>query len=59
VTARYNHISLFGKSKHGSTLVLSGISCIASGLALLEDEQKFKLGDVLALIKYQFHVSTC
>jgi hypothetical protein len=27
-----------------STLVLSRISCIASGLALLEDEQKFKLG---------------
>jgi hypothetical protein len=26
------------------TLVLSRISCIASGLALLEDEQKFKLG---------------
>jgi hypothetical protein len=25
-------------------LVLSQISCIASGLALLEDEQKFKLG---------------
>jgi hypothetical protein len=25
-------------------LVLSLISCIASGLALLEDEQKFKLG---------------
>jgi hypothetical protein len=24
--------------------VLSQISCIASGLALLEDEQKFKLG---------------
>jgi hypothetical protein len=27
-----------------STLVLSRIYCIASGLALLEDEQKFKLG---------------
>jgi hypothetical protein len=27
-----------------STLVLSQIYCIASGLALLEDEQKFKLG---------------
>ena len=25
-------------------LCLSQISCIASGLALLEDEQKFKLG---------------
>jgi hypothetical protein len=30
--------------KHGSTLVLSQISCIASGLALLKDEQKLKLG---------------
>jgi hypothetical protein len=30
--------------------VLSQISCIASYLALLKDEQKFKLGDVLALI---------
>jgi hypothetical protein len=40
-TTRYDGlISLFGKSKHGSTLVLSRISCIASGLALLEDEQK-------------------
>jgi hypothetical protein len=39
--------------------VLSQISCIASGLALLEDEQKFKLGDVLALIKHRFHVPTC
>jgi hypothetical protein len=28
----------------GSTLVLSRISCIALGLALLEDEQKFKIG---------------
>jgi hypothetical protein len=28
----------------GSTLVLSRISCIAAGLALLEDEQKFKHG---------------
>jgi predicted nucleic acid-binding Zn ribbon protein len=27
-----------------STLVLPHISCIASGLALLEDEQNFKLG---------------
>jgi hypothetical protein len=43
-TIRYGHISPFGKSKHGSTLVLSQISCIASGLALLEDKQKFKLG---------------
>jgi hypothetical protein len=30
--------------EHGSTLVLSQISYIALGLALLEDEQKFKLG---------------
>jgi hypothetical protein len=30
--------------EHGSTLVLSRISCIALGLALLEDEQKFRLG---------------
>jgi hypothetical protein len=34
----------FGKFKHVSTLVLPHISCMASGLALLEDEQKFKLG---------------
>jgi hypothetical protein len=40
----YDHINLFGKSKHLSTLVLPRISCIASGLALLEDEQKLKLG---------------
>jgi hypothetical protein len=40
----YGRINLSGKSEHGSTLVLSQISCIASGLALLEDEQKFKLG---------------
>jgi hypothetical protein len=43
-TAKYGHINLFGKSEHGSTLVLSRISCIASSLALLEDEQKFNLG---------------
>jgi hypothetical protein len=43
-TVMYNHINLFGKSKHVSKLVLPHISCIASGLALLEDEQKFKLG---------------
>jgi hypothetical protein len=42
--ARYGLINPFGKSKHGSTVELSQISCIASGLALLEDEQKFKLG---------------
>jgi hypothetical protein len=40
----YDHINLFGKSKHVSTLVLPCISCIASGLTLLKDEKKFKLG---------------
>jgi hypothetical protein len=40
-------------------LCLSQISYIASGLALLEDEQKFKLGGVLVVIKCQFHASTC
>jgi hypothetical protein len=50
-TARYGYIDSFGKFKHGSTLVLSRISCTASGLALLEDEQKFKLGGALVLIK--------
>jgi hypothetical protein len=40
----YGHIDSFGKFEQGSTLVLSQISCIASDLALLEDEQKFKLG---------------
>jgi hypothetical protein len=39
----YDHINSFGKSEHGSTLVLSRIYCITSGLALLENEQKFKL----------------
>jgi hypothetical protein len=43
-TARYGHINSFGKSEHGSTLVFSRISCIASSLALLKDEQKLKLG---------------
>jgi hypothetical protein len=43
-TTRYDHINLFGKSNHVSTLVLPRISSIASGLALLKDEQKFKLG---------------
>jgi hypothetical protein len=42
-TAGYDHIDSFGNFEHRSTLVLSQISCIASGLALLEDEQKFKL----------------
>jgi hypothetical protein len=37
-------MTTFGKSKHVSTLVLPHISCIASGLALLKDKQKFKLG---------------
>jgi hypothetical protein len=50
-TARYDHINLFGKSKYVSTLMSPRISCIVSGLALLKDEQKFELGDVLALIK--------
>jgi hypothetical protein len=44
VTARYGLINPLGKSKYGSTLMLSQISYIASGLALLEDEQMFKLG---------------
>jgi hypothetical protein len=35
VTARYGPINPFGKSEHGSALVLSPISCLASGLALL------------------------
>jgi hypothetical protein len=38
---------------------LSQISSRASGLALIEDEQKFKLGDVLAVIKHQFHMPIC
>jgi hypothetical protein len=40
----YDHINLFAKSKHVSTLVLPCISCITSGLAFLKDEQMFKLG---------------
>jgi hypothetical protein len=43
-TARYGHIDSFGKFEHGSTLALSRFSCIASSMALLKDEQKFKLG---------------
>jgi hypothetical protein len=39
--------------------LLSQISCITSYLGLLKDEQKFKLWDVLALIKRQFHAPTC
>jgi hypothetical protein len=42
-TTRYGYIDSFGKFEHESTLVLSQISCITSDLALLEDEQKFKL----------------
>jgi hypothetical protein len=43
--ARYGHIDSFGKSEHRSigVLVLSRISYITSGLALLQDEQKLKL----------------
>jgi hypothetical protein len=44
-------INPFGKSKHWSTLVMSRISCIASGLALLEDEKKFKLGGCVSAHK--------
>jgi hypothetical protein len=39
-----NRTNSFGKFENGSTLVLSRISCIASGSALLKDEQKFMLG---------------
>jgi hypothetical protein len=34
-----------------STLVLPRISCIASGLALLKDEQKFKLEGCVGIHK--------
>jgi hypothetical protein len=37
-------INSFGKFEHGSTLVLTRISCITSGSALLKNEQKIKLG---------------
>jgi hypothetical protein len=47
----YGLINLFGKSKYGSTLVLSQISYITSGLALLKDEQKFKLGGYIGAHK--------
>jgi hypothetical protein len=40
-------------------LCLFQISCIASGLTLFEDEKKFKLRDVLAVKKRQFHMPTC
>jgi hypothetical protein len=39
----YDYIDSFGKFEHGSILVLSRISCTASGLDLLEDKQKLKL----------------
>jgi hypothetical protein len=62
-TARYDHINLFGKSKHVSILVLPRISCIALGLALLEDEKKFKLGGCVGahktLISYANISSGC
>jgi hypothetical protein len=58
-TARHGRINSSGKLEHGSTVVLSRISCIALGLALLKDEQKFKFGGVLALIKHRFHMPTC
>jgi hypothetical protein len=54
----YDHINLFGESKHVSTLVLPCISYIASGLALLEDEQKFKLGGCVGAHKTPFHAPT-
>jgi hypothetical protein len=44
VTIRYGHIDSFGKFEQGSTLLLSQISCIALGLALLKDELNFKVG---------------
>jgi hypothetical protein len=40
-------------------LCLSQISCLALDSALPEDEQKFNLGDALAIVKCQFHVPTC
>jgi hypothetical protein len=39
--------------------VLTRISCITLGLALLEDEQKFKLKGCVALVKRRFHATTC
>jgi hypothetical protein len=44
---------IYGKSKYVSTLVLPRISCIPSALALLEDEQKFKLGGCVGAHKMQ------
>jgi hypothetical protein len=40
----YGYIDSIGKFEHGSTLVLSQISCNTLGLVLLEYEQKFNLG---------------
>jgi predicted rRNA methylase YqxC with S4 and FtsJ domains len=40
-------------------LCLFQVSFIALGLALLEDEQTFKLGDLLAAMKCQFHTPRC
>jgi hypothetical protein len=44
-------VRLVSLIKHGFTLVLSRISCIASALALLEDEKKFKLGECVGAHK--------
>jgi hypothetical protein len=57
-TARYGHINSFGKFEHGSTLVLSQISFIPSGLALLEDEQKYKLGGCVGTQKTSISCAT-
>jgi hypothetical protein len=35
------------------------LSCIASGLVLLEDEQKFNIGGCVGTIKHRFHAPTC
>jgi hypothetical protein len=59
ITIRYDLISLFGKSKHGSTLVLSRISCIVSDLTLLKDEQKFKLGRCVGAHKTPISCTKC
>jgi hypothetical protein len=45
--------------EHGSTLVLSRISCIASGFALLEDKQKFKLGGCVGAHETPVSLPTC
>jgi hypothetical protein len=62
-TTSYGHIDLFGMFEHRSTLVLSRISCTASDLALLKDEQKFKLGGCvgahITLISYTNMLSKC